>query len=53
MGRKRNQNPKFQDERDNKAQPIVAKTHGQRVYLKALQQKILIVPTGGAGLHKW
>ena len=52
MGRKRNQNPKFQDERDNKAQPIVAKTSGQRIYLKALQNKILVVPTGSAGTGK-
>ena len=52
MSRKRSQNPKFQDERDNKAQPIVAKTSGQRIYLKALQSKILVVPTGSAGTGK-
>lgn len=50
MGRKRN--PKFQEEREQKAQPIVAKTHNQKLYLKALQQNILVVPTGSAGTGK-
>ena len=50
--RDKRRNAKFEQEREDKAQPIVAKTNGQRVYLKALQQKILIVPTGSAGTGK-
>lgn len=50
MGRKRN--PKFEQERQEKAQPIVAKTNSQKLYLAALQRKILIVGTGSAGTGK-
>jgi len=50
MGRKKN--AKFEDERELKAQPINAKSNTQRDYLKALQQKILIVGTGAAGTGK-
>lgn len=50
MGRKRN--PKFEDERQNKAQPIVAKTESQKFYLKSLQNNILTVATGSAGCGK-
>lgn len=52
MSRKRRNNPKFEEERQQKAQPIVAKTDNQKIYLKALQQNILIVPTGSAGTGK-
>lgn len=53
MGRKRReQNPKFKSERENKAQPIVAKTSGQKAYLKALRSSILVVATGSAGTGK-
>lgn len=50
MGRKKN--PKFEEERQNKAQPIVAKTTSQKLYLAALQRKTLIVATGSAGTGK-
>jgi len=53
MGRKsRVQNPKYKSERENKAQPIVAKTTGQKFYLKALRSSILVVATGSAGTGK-
>lgn len=52
MSRKRRNNPKFEEERQQKAQPIVAKTNNQKIYIKALQQNILVVPTGSAGTGK-
>lgn len=52
MSRKRTSKPKFEEERQNKAQPIVAKTDNQRIYIKALQNNILVVPTGSAGTGK-
>ncbi|QDP60462.1 MAG: putative PhoH-like protein [Prokaryotic dsDNA virus sp.] len=48
----RKKNPKFEQERQEKAQPIVAKTNSQKLYLAALQRKILIVGTGSAGTGK-
>jgi len=50
MGRKKN--PKFEEEREAKAQPISAKNDAQRAYLKALQRSVLIVGTGAAGTGK-
>jgi phosphate starvation-inducible PhoH-like protein len=52
MSSKRKQNPKFQDERDNKAQPIIAKSPGQIEYIVALQRSIVVVATGSAGTGK-
>lgn len=50
MGRKNN--PKFQEEREQKAQPIVAKTETQKHYLKSLQNSVMTVATGAAGCGK-
>jgi len=43
---------KFEEERQEKAQPIVAQTQSQKEYLKALQNKTLVVPAGAAGTGK-
>lgn len=50
MGKRKN--PKFEEEREQKAQPIVAKTTNQKIYLKALREKILVAATGSAGTGK-
>lgn len=50
MGKRRS--PKYAEERENKAQPIVGKTANQVKYLKALLRNILVVPTGSAGTGK-
>lgn len=50
MGRKKN--PKFENEREMKAQPIVAKTTNQKLYIAALQRKTLVLATGSAGTGK-
>lgn len=43
---------KFVEERQHRAPPIVAKTENQKLYLKALYSKKLIVGIGAAGVGK-
>lgn len=43
---------KFMEERDNKAQPIVAKTENQKLFLKACATDAIVVGRGSAGVGK-
>lgn len=43
---------KFQEEREQKAQPIVAKNNSQKFYLRCLQRDVLVIATGSAGTGK-
>lgn len=48
----RKKNPKFAEERTQKAQPIVAKTENQKLYIRSLQRKTMILAIGSAGTGK-
>lgn len=48
----RKKNPKFEEERQDKAQPIVSQSGSQTLYIRALQRKTLVVGTGSAGTGK-
>lgn len=43
---------KFQPEREEKAKPIIAKTHNQKLFLQAATTQTLIVAKGSAGVGK-